>query len=87
MLLRYEELIQHTILDIATKNSLKDMKKLFDILEQIQSHLSLIEFKYDIRIGDKLFEIIRNFDRLDDEFSRDYWFKQFKNGLTWPLSV
>ena len=80
----YEKLCSTIILDISQKDNLKASQELFASLHKIKHQLSIIEFKYNIFVGDKLYEVIKNFDRLDDLWLQEFWFKKFKQGVIWP---
>jgi hypothetical protein len=60
--------------------------EIFERLQVIQSALAEVSFKYNIPLGEKLNALVREFDRLDEPYIREYWHRKFAEGLEWPLS-
>ncbi|MEJ5082332.1 hypothetical protein [Ochrobactrum sp. MYb379] len=58
----------------------------FDELHRIQAVLSRAVFVQDVDIGDALMSVVRDFERLDEPESRDYWFKRMHDGYVLPSS-
>jgi len=65
---------------------LKDAEEVFDKLLEIQAILSEVSFKYGIALGKKLDDLVREFDRLDEPYIREYWYNRLANGADWPNS-
>ena len=80
----YEEKCSKKILEIANCSSVKHADHIFDELLEIQAMLSNLLFGRQIDIGEKLETLTREFDRLDDPYIREYWFKRFSAGVIWP---
>ena len=83
----FEKRCIEIISDISNCASSDEAQILFDDLLDIQGKLSGLLFGRHISIGSKLEDLTREFDRLDDPYIRDYWFKKFKDGETWPNST
>jgi hypothetical protein len=82
----FEKRCVEIISEISDCNSSDEAQGLFDDLLDVQGKLSGLLFGRRIDIGSKLEDLTREFDRLDDPYIRDYWFKKFKAGETWPKS-
>lgn len=83
----YERKCEEIISDISASHSVLDAESKFDTLLDIQTRLSGLLFGREIRMSKKLEDLVRNFDRLDDQHSREYWFNKFKSDQDWPHSV
>lgn len=83
----FEKRCSELILEISGCASAKDADHLFDALLEVQGILSGLLFGRKMDIGYKLEDLTREFDRLDDPYIRDYWFKKFKAGESWPVST
>ncbi len=83
----FEKECSDLILEISSCETTADADRIFDQLLDIQTMLSGLLFKRRFDIGKKLEDLTREFDRLDDQYIRDYWFKKFKDGETWPEST
>ncbi|WP_259779862.1 hypothetical protein [Aestuariispira ectoiniformans] len=59
-------------------------EKRFDMLFEITGRLSKAWFVLDIDIGADLKTVVREFERLHEPHTRDYWYKQFRLGDRWP---
>lgn len=64
--------------------SRSDADAKFDTLFQITARLSKTWFAFNIDIGADLEIIVRQFERLHEPHTRDYWFERFKAGEDWP---
>jgi hypothetical protein len=73
------------ISSLKTK-SYEDTKEIFDRLLEIQAILSEVSFKYGIPMGRKLNDLVREFERLDEPYIREYWYSRFAKGADWPNS-
>ncbi|MFB2566919.1 hypothetical protein [Rhizobium sp. IMFF44] len=68
------------ILDEIESGARENADEKFDELLDIQGRLSRILFISELDIGQKLTKIVKNFERLHDPESRDFWFKKIKDG-------
>lgn len=78
----YEKRCEELILSIAN-TEFSDADVLFDELFDIQDKLATMLYKYEYVPDKKIKDFIYYLDR-DDIYSRNYWFKKFKEGLCWP---
>lgn len=74
------EKINKIFLKIQSCENYKSAEDYFALLGQIQSILAKLVFKDEIEISDRLFQFVRDFDRIDDEFTQEYLFNEIKNG-------
>jgi len=79
----FEKICSHLIEKIAS-GSQADAEGEFDQLLQLQGTLSKAVFVHEIDVGKRLMAVVKEFERLHDSNTREYWFKQFKAGITWP---
>ena len=77
LLLQY---IKHIVSQIKYYKHQEDAKDYFDILQDIHYTLSVLYFKEEIGLPDKLRKFVHAFERLDDEEHRDYYFNMIKRG-------
>ncbi|MBB3386589.1 MULTISPECIES: hypothetical protein [unclassified Rhizobium] len=68
------------LLDEIELGTREDSDQKFEELLDLQGRLSRALFMYELDIGPKLTKIVRNFERLHDSQSRDFWFKKIKEG-------
>lgn len=80
----YEEMCVELIKAIGESSSMEDANQKFDALFEIQNSLCTLLYARNIDIGDRLTKLTNEFDRLDDPYIRDYWFKRFQAGERWP---
>ena len=80
----YEMRCEELIGEIAKSPSEDKCEVYFDELQSIQERLAKLLFVREIDVGERLDVLTREFDRLDDVDTRSYWFKRFKEGLSWP---
>lgn len=79
----YEGECSVLISKIAATPSFGDAQEYFDALHDIQRKLSILKYKFDFPLGDKLQGFIYHMER-DDIYSRRYWYDKFEEGLEWP---
>lgn len=65
------------------ESSFEDAQQLFDRLYEIQGELAVAKYKYEFSLTERLDIFVYHFDR-DDIYSREFWYKQIKEGLQWP---
>lgn len=82
----YEKHCISLISQIAMCTSIQEANIFFDQLLAIQTKLCGVYFGRGIPIGEKLENLVREFDRLDDSYIRQYWYDKFRSGETWPYS-
>lgn len=80
----YEDICVEQISNVTRSASLSEAEKSFDTLFSIQNQLSKLLFSRNIDIGPRLVTLTKEFDRLYDPYIREYWFKRFREGSTWP---
>ena len=57
---------------------------IFARLHEIQTVLAKVSFQHNISLGPRLDDFVREFDRLDEPFIREYWHSKFIAGGVWP---
>lgn len=82
-LVAYKKECRHLIEEIGS-GTRSDADEKFDALFHITGRLSKAWFALDINIGADLEIIVRQFERLHESPTRDYWFKRFQDGERWP---
>ncbi len=70
--------IKYIFSKIETSPSIEFANEYFDLLEKIQKILSILIFKHEIGIPDRLYRFVQDFDNLDHY--KDYYFREIKNG-------
>lgn len=80
----YEQRIKELVCSIQ-QLSYEKAHPIFDELYELQGHLASASYAYDIKLSPELDIFVYHFDRADDEYIRQYWYKQFHAGVTWPL--
>lgn len=80
----YENHIKALILQIK-QITYEQAIPLFDELYEIQGYLASAQQKYDLELNKELALFVYHFERADDEYIRQYWYKQFQNNIVWPL--
>lgn len=65
---------------IAEKNSPHDAERDLLDLGSLQELLSILIFKYDVKLTDRQRRIVREYDRWDDEETRVYFFTEIAAG-------
>ncbi|MDO5648759.1 hypothetical protein [Paracoccus sp. (in: a-proteobacteria)] len=83
----YEKRCSELIAEIGRCASALDADQSFEYLFEIQGKLATLLFKYQFDIGPKLEALTREFDRLHDQYIREYWFRKFKEGVRWPEPI
>ncbi|MBD9402829.1 hypothetical protein [Comamonas sp. CMM02] len=78
----YENRCSAIIKEIKSK-SYDESQTLFNEIFDIQNKLATAKYKYEFKLNDKLEDLVFCFER-DDSYSREYWYKCFKEGLEWP---
>ncbi len=56
-----------------------EAKIYFDILQNIQNILATLMFREEIEVNDEIAQFVRDCERLDDPWLRDYLFIKIKN--------
>jgi hypothetical protein len=79
----YRRECQRLIEEIGTC-SRSDADEKFDMLVDIIGKLSKAWFVLDVNIGSDLESLVRNCERLQEPYAREYWYKRFQSGERWP---
>lgn len=83
----YEKKCSELISEIAKCESINHANNRFDALLDIQVTLSKLLFGRQIDIGKRLEDLTREFDRLDNTQTREYWYRKFREGVIWPTAL
>ena len=65
---------------IAKKKTPQDAANLMQELGAFQELLSILRFKYQVKLTERQRRIVREYDRWDDEETRAYFFKEIVAG-------
>lgn len=79
---KYETRCVELINTIGNKE-FDDCQEDFDELFDIQQQFSRMLYKYNYQPEKKIADFIYYLDR-DDVYSRQFWYKKFKEGQQWP---
>lgn len=79
----YEEECGVLIEKISACASFDETGGYFDALHEIQRKLSVVKYKFEFPLSERLQGFIYHLDR-DDVYSRGCWYKRFRSGLKWP---
>jgi len=74
-----EKFIDQEFIKIKLSEKLEDANVNFNILQNIQEALSNILFNKKIELSPKLRTFVRDFERLDDVWLREFMFEKIKN--------
>ncbi|MDM9645786.1 hypothetical protein [Rhizobium sp. S163] len=83
-----------SVLDAQAKDLIEEIQNsdfeasgaIFVRLHEIQTVLAKVSFQHNISLGPRLDDFVREFDRLDEPFIREYWHSKFIAGGVWPTS-
>lgn len=65
----------------------EDSLPIFNQLYEIQDHLAIAKFRYDLELNEALDIFVYHFDRDDKEHTSQYWYQKLKKNkdILWPL--
>jgi hypothetical protein len=72
------DLINNTLLQIKNCHSFAESQKYFDLLQNAQEIISELFFTEKIVLSKELRKFVRDCERLDDPWLREYLFKKIK---------
>jgi hypothetical protein len=73
-------IVKEIIYKISLCQTIQDTSCYFDLLDKIQFVMARLVFRDDVPVTQELRKFIRDCDRLDDPWLRDYLFKKIKSG-------
>jgi len=73
-------IVKKIIYKISLCQTIQDTSCYFDLLDKIQFVMAGLVFRDNLPVSQELRKFIRDCDRLDDPWLRDYLFKKIKSG-------
>lgn len=72
------------LIETISKKDFTQCGNEFYRLEQFQGVFSTIFYKENFPVSQKIKDFVYFFDRLDDNNVKEYWYKKFCDGISWP---